>query len=42
MTLGPTQPLWPVKQSSLRHMEEDLVMLDDLNEAMMMYCLRDR
>lgn len=42
MTHSANQPLWGVKHSSLRHLEEDLVMLDDVNEAIMVHCLKER
>ncbi|CAM9589718.1 unnamed protein product [Chrysoparadoxa australica] len=36
------EPLWPLKLSSLRQIEEDLVMVDDINTALMMHCLKER
>lgn len=35
-------PLWPVKSSSLRMLEDDLVMLDNVNEALIAHNIRER
>jgi len=42
LTKSKAEPLWPLKKSSLNHLEEDLVMVDDLNQGLMMHCLRER
>jgi hypothetical protein len=39
---GPDEPLWPLRMSSLNHIEDDLVMVDDINTGLMVYCLRER
>ncbi len=36
------EPLWPLRQSSLKHIEDDLVMADDINIGLMVHCLRER
>ncbi len=36
------EPLWPLRQSSLKHIEDDLVMTDDINVGLMVHCLRER
>jgi myosin heavy subunit len=35
-------PKWPIMMSSLRHLEEDLVMIDDMNEGLIIHNLRER
>jgi myosin heavy subunit len=35
-------PNWPIMMSSLRHLEEDLVMIDDMNEGLIIHNLRER
>ena len=42
LTKSDAEPLWPLKKSSLTHLEDDLVMVDDLNQGLMMHCLRER
>ena len=36
------EPMWPLKLSSLRHVEDDLVMMDDLNQGLLMHAVKDR
>ena len=36
------EPLWSLQKTSLQRLTEDLVMLDDLNEAQIIYNLRER
>lgn len=36
------EPMWPLKQSALTRLSDDLVMLDDPNEAAIVYNLRER
>lgn len=35
-------PLWPLNRSALRHLEDDLVMTDGINEGMISHTLRER
>jgi Myosin N-terminal SH3-like domain len=39
---GPSEPLFPLKPSSLTRSEDDLVMVDDINPALMVHSLRER
>jgi hypothetical protein len=39
---GADEPMWPLKRSALRLLVDDLVMLDDPNEAAIVYNLRER
>ena len=36
------EPLWPLMLSSLRHIEDDLVMMDDLNQGLLMHAVKER
>uniref|UniRef100_A0A6S8C1X6 Myosin motor domain-containing protein n=1 Tax=Aureoumbra lagunensis TaxID=44058 RepID=A0A6S8C1X6_9STRA len=36
------EPLWPVSLSSLNRLEDDMVLLDDLNDAMMIHDVKER
>ena len=36
------QPLWPLNKTSLSRLPDDLVMLDNMNEAEIIYTLRER
>jgi hypothetical protein len=35
-------PNWPLLKSSLRHLEEDLVLIDNMNEGLIIHNLRER
>ena len=35
-------PVWPIMMSSLRHVEQDLVMIDDMNEGLIIHNIRER
>jgi hypothetical protein len=39
---GPAEPMWPLLLSSLRHIEDDLVMMDDLNQGLLMHAVSSR
>ena len=39
---GKNEPMWPLKRSALQLLVDDLVMLDDPNEAAIVYNLRER
>ena len=36
------EPLWPLLLSSLKHIEDDLVMMDDLNQGLLMHAVKER
>ena len=38
----PSEPRWPLLLSSLRHIEDDLVMMDSLNQGLLMHALKQR
>ena len=42
VTVSPKVPRWPLLKSSLRHLEEDLVLVDDMNEGLILHNLRER
>lgn len=39
---GPKEPLWPLVRSSLNRLVDDMVMVEGLNHAQMMYLLKSR
>lgn len=42
VTAGPTEPLWPLSKSSLTRLVDDMVMVESLNHAQMLYLLKER
>jgi hypothetical protein len=42
VTAGPKEPLWPLVRSSLNRQVDDMVMVEGLNHAQMMYLLKSR
>lgn len=42
VTSGPSEPLWPLKKSSLTHLVDDMVMVDSLNVGQMIHLLKAR
>lgn len=42
VTSGPGEPLWPLVRSSLNRLVDDMVMVEGLNHAQMMYLLKAR
>ena len=42
VTPSKDEPLWPLLLSSLRHVEDDLVMMDDLNQGLLMHAVKER
>jgi myosin heavy subunit len=42
VTCGPKEPLWPLSKSSLRNLLDDMVMVDALNPAQIIYLLKSR
>ena len=42
VTISPEEPMWPLLQSSLSNLVEDMVMVESLNHAQMMHLLKAR
>eukprot|EP01094_Clydonella_sp_ATCC50884_P015120 TRINITY_DN2569_c0_g1_i1.p1 TRINITY_DN2569_c0_g1~~TRINITY_DN2569_c0_g1_i1.p1 ORF type:complete len:1924 (-),score=743.67 TRINITY_DN2569_c0_g1_i1:162-5840(-) len=40
--VGKDVPMWPLLKSSLTHLEEDLVLVDNMNEGLIIHNLRER